>query len=249
MNKIFDRLFFLGPVGLGDSFVLNGMVNHFADRSRELHVPAQPKFLKTVEALYQDHPNVKVISMIPDYDIENQYVEDNKLSRILRVDLLWSNIKNYRIIPMWDIQLYSHYELSFSLRYTNFRLPKNMDGSVDLYNRLNNNEPYALVHRYTGDSPDMIPINIEDFRKFSNMPDMRIIEIQEGITENMLDYVKLIENAQEIHVVPSSFHCLVDSIKTDAKLFLHDIREKTSMAVNSEWGSNKWNIVSYASRM
>jgi hypothetical protein len=48
MIKLFDKLFFLGPVGLGDTFVQSGIVNHFADRSHELHVPAQPKFYKTV---------------------------------------------------------------------------------------------------------------------------------------------------------------------------------------------------------
>ena len=63
MVKVFDRLFFLGSVGLGDSFVYSGIVNHFADRCNELHVPAQPKFYKTIKTLYQDHPNVKVVSL------------------------------------------------------------------------------------------------------------------------------------------------------------------------------------------
>jgi hypothetical protein len=249
MNKIFDKLFFIGSVGLGDSFVLNGMANHFGDRCLELHLPAQPKFFKTIEELYKDHPNIKVIPMVADFDIENNYVENHKLSRILRIDLIKSTIKNFTLIPMWDIQLYSNYELSYSLRYSNFRLPKDLKGSDDLFDKLYSGEPYALIHRYTGDSTEGIPINVQSFREAAKLPPLKFIEIQEGITDNMLDYVKLIQNAREIHVVPSSFHCLVDSIHTNAALYFHDIREKTAMAVNSGWGDNKWIIVNYPNRV
>ena len=66
---------------------------------------------------------------------------------------------------------------------------------------------------------------------------------------DMMQYVKLIQHAEEIHCVPSSFHCLVDSIQTNAKLFFHDIREKTSMAVNTQWNNFKWNEVNYEYRI
>lgn len=246
--KIFDKLFFIGPVGLGDNFVLNGMVHYFGDRCNELHLPTQSKFLKTIETLYQDYPNIKVVAISNDLDQEEQYIKEHGLSRILRVPLVQSKIRNYQLIPMWDIQLYSNYEISFGLRYSNFRLPKNITGSEELYQTLSNGQPYCLVHRFTGDSIKGLPIDIDTFRKHNQLPDIRVIEINETITDDMMQYVKLIECATEIHCVPSSFHCLVDSIKTDAKLFFHDVREKTSMAVNTQWNGNKWAIVEYAER-
>jgi hypothetical protein len=249
MIKIFDRLFFMGPMSLGDSFVLCGMVNHYADRCNELHVPADPRFFKTIKTLYQDHPNIRVVSMPQDWHSENVYVERHQLSRILRIDLVHSIIKNFDITPMWDIQLYSNYELSFGLRYSNFRLPKHIEGSDELYNELSGGEPYILVHRFSNDFPVGAPINIPAFRAAGNLPDYKIIEIRDGITDNMMQYVKLIENAQEIHCIPSSFHCLVDSVPTQARLFFHDIREKTSMAVNSAWNDNKWIMVHYPERL
>ena len=155
------------------------------------------------------------------------------------------NLKGVTLHPLWDLQQYSDHELPFHLRYTNFRLPKHVDGSEELFNKLSNNEPYILVHRYTGEHPDGIPISIENFRSANGWPECKIIEINETITDNMMHYIKLIQNAEEIHVVPSSFHCLVDSMETKAKLFVHDVREKTSMMLNSPYNNHKWCIVNY----
>lgn len=250
MKKIFDRLFFAGPMSLGDSFVASGIVHYFGDRTNELHVPVLPKFYKTLSTLYQDHPHIKVVALDPYNNGENQYVYDNRLTRILRSEVLTTKIKGLDISPMWDIQMYSNYELSFGLRYQNFRLPKHIDGADELFERLldDTSEPYVLWHRFSNDFPTGAPIDINEFRTRNNLPDIKVIEVVEGITDNMMQYAQLIKYAEEIHCIPSSFHCLVDSIDTDAKLFFHDIREKTSMAVNSDWNNHKWTVVNYNPR-
>lgn len=252
MSKIYDRLFFVGPMGLGDTFVHSGIVHHFGDRCFELHLPVWPKIYDTVSCLYQDHSHIKVVPL-GHYDLgENQYVEENKLARILATDLIRIPGKDGPMAPLWDIQLYSYYELPFSLRYTNFRLPKIIKGADELYHSLiKNNEPYVLVHRCSGKYPNGIPIDINSFRKNSKLPDIKIVEIKEGITNNMMQFVTLIKNASEIHCVPSSFHCLVDSMfdKTQAKLFFHDIRADAIMKVNSFWNHHKWIIVNYEEKV
>ena len=132
------------------------------------------------------------------------------------------------------------------MRYKNFKLPKHIEGSEELYNRLSNTEPYILVHRHT--SIGAAPIDVVKYREINNRPGhYRVIEIDESITHNMMHYIKLIENAKEIHVAPSSFFCLVDSMveKTDAILFYHNIRASTLMRVNSKWNNFRWNIVEY----
>jgi len=250
--KIYDRLFFVGVCGLGDSFVSSGMAHHYADRSLELHIPCWEHFYETIACLYKDFDNIKVIPFKSDNNIidnENKYVADTRLSRIMRTPLIFSKIKNYSLIAMWDLQVYAHYELPYHLRYTNFRLPSHIDGSNELFQQLTNNEPYILVHRQTGDHPHGLPINVPAFRQAQGLSDIKLIEVVPEITNNMMQYVKLIQNAEEIHCVPSSFHCLVDSVPTSAKLFFHDIREKTAMAVNSAWNNNKWIIVNYQERI
>jgi len=248
MNKIFDRLYFNGPLGLGDSFVVSGLVHYYADRCVEMHVPALPKFFDTIKCLYQDHSHIKVIPISNDQE-EDSYCYENRLSKIIRIPLQHTIVRGFDIHPVWDMQWYANHELPFGLRYTNFRLPAYVEGAEELYQQLSDNEPYILLHRYTGDHPDGLPINVSTFRAANQMPNFKIIEIDHTITGNMLQFIKLIERAQEIHCVPSSFHCLVDSVKTQARLFFHDIREKTSMVVNSGWNNNKWIVVNYISRM
>ena len=248
MPAIFDKLFFIGPMSLGDSFVTSGIANYYADRCSELHYPTLPKYFNTLKTLFQDHPNITVIHLSGP-DMENDYVFHHRLSRIMRTGFETHNIKNFEIVPMWDVQLYANYGLSFDLRYTNFRLPKNIEGSEELYQSISGGEPYILVHRYTGHHPHGLPIDVPKFREMNNLTPIKIIEIDESITDNMMHYVKLIQNAQEIHVVPSSFHCLVDSIDTEAKLFFHDLREKTSMFINSSWNKKHWTVVNYNQRL
>jgi len=251
MNKIFDRLFFTGPMSLGDAIVSSGIVHYYADRSNELHYPALPNFYETLNTLFKDSSNINVIPLLPYDQGEDQYVRDNNLSRILRPQMKEFVVEGHTLHPLWDMQFYEHYDLPFSLRYTNFRLPNNIEGSEELYQTLSGGEPYILVHRFSGHHPGGIPIDIIGFRSSNGLPDIKIIEITEGITNNMMQYVTLIERAQEIHCVPSSFFCLVDSIwnRTNAALFYHDVRATTMMRINSEYNKNRWNIVEYANKL
>jgi hypothetical protein len=251
MSKIFDRLFFIGPLGLGDNFVHSGIVHYFGDRCIELHVPVWPAHFETITTLYQDHPHIKVVPL-KHYDLgENQYVYENRLSRILPTDLIRTTASGVTMAPLWDVQIYANYEIPFTMRYDNFRLPKLIPEAAELYDALTGDEPYVLVHRRSGKWPAGMPVNIQEFRKHSNLPDIKIIEVFEGITNNMMHYVKLIENAQEIHCIPSSFHCLVDSMnhRTNARLFFHDIRDDVLMKVNSISNQHRWIIVNYPTKL
>jgi len=251
MVKVFDRLFFIGPLGLGDTFVHSGIAHWFGDRCVELHLPCWPILYDTVSCLYQDHPHIKVVPL-KHYDLgENQYVYENRLSRVLATDFARTEIDGVPLAPLWDVQIYANYGLPFSLRYDNFRFPKTIEGSQDLYEKLSSGQPYILIHRASSQYPGGIPINIEEFRRQNNLPDIKIIEVKEGITTNMMQFVDLIRNAQEIHCVASSFHCLVDSMhnQTDAQLFFHDIRKNAIMKVNSQDNNRRWTVVNYTRKI
>jgi hypothetical protein len=252
MPKIFDRLYYVGPLGLGDSFLHNGIVHHFASQCFELHVPAWPQIHKTVACLYQDFPNIKVVPLRHYDEGENQYIAEQKLSRILPNDMIRINSSTGEpMAPLWDVQVYAYYGLSFSLRYNNFHLPKHVEGAEELYQDLSKGEPYILVHKRSSKYPTGFPIDINNFRKNAGLPTLKVVEVQEGITDNMMQYVKLIENAEEIHCVASSFHCLVDSIynRTKGRLFFHDIRADALMKINSHDNQFSWQIVDYGVKL
>ena len=63
----------------------------------------------------------------------------------------------------------------------------------------------------------------------------------------MLSYMKVIENAKEIHCVDSSFFCLVDSVSSNLKseLFYHDMRVNNHVQVHCNFSDPQWNVMSY----
>ena len=80
---------------------------------------------------------------------------------------------------------------------------------------------------------------------------IKIIELTTPLSINMLDYLKLIENAKEIHCIDSSFFHFVGSLvfRIKALLFYHDIRRTTFLNVSNEWNKYRWNIVQYPERL
>jgi hypothetical protein len=245
-----DKLYFIGSMDLGDCFVYAGIVNYYADRCKQLHVPVKPSNYQTLSTLFSEHPNIKVVAM--ESADEEQYIDHHKLSKVITDwDLYLTTVGGFRCSVLWDEQIYTNFEIPFGYRYSNFRLPKTIDGSKELYDRLYKGRPYALIHRRTSHYPDGMPIDIEKYRENIELPSIDIIEIEPGITDNLLHYVKLIENATEIHCVSSSFYCLVDSIhsQTCADLYFHDVRASSIERVNNRWNNSCWKIVNYPFRM
>jgi hypothetical protein len=253
--KIFNQVFYGGGMSLGDSIVNNAIVHLFAKDANKLYYPAQRHYFETLNCLYQDYDNIIVVPF-DDPAQEVEFIKSNNLMKISPADIYATYVNRVgspggmSISINWDRQIYDYYDLPFSTRYTGFRFPKNVDGSQELYNTLTQgNDNYILIHQESG--VGNMNINIDNFRSSPGFEPSKVIEVKAGITNNMLQYVKLIENAKEIHCAPSSFFCLVDSIfnRVRGQLYFHDRRAQTIMQINSKWNNNKWHIVNYNTRL
>ena len=253
---MFKELFFDGCVGLGDAFVMNGIVHHYARDCDKLYYPAKAEFFETLTCLYKDFPNIEVWRF---YSIEQESIFLKAKTHVEKVHsraLVTSTIDRKGCLPEqiqvhWPQQIYDNFDIPFKMRYLDFHMPSQIEGCQELYDRLTEGEKdYILVHRYASDHPSGIPVNIPLFRAERGWSPIKVIEIQPGQTTNMLQYKTLIENAAEIHCIPSSFFNLVDSMATKikAQLYFHDLRRNSLMRVNSRWNNNRWNTVDYAER-
>lgn len=249
--KLFDKLFFDNPVGLGDAFVMNAIVHHFARISGTLYYPAKAEYFETLKCLYQDFPNIEVWRFYDPSQVKIFLDTNPGVARLTSMPLVTTELHRAGcgveyIQIHWPQQIYENFDIPFKMRYLDFHLPKSIPGTIDLYNTLTEGDnDYVLVHRFASDHPFGIPIDVQNFRESKGLPPKKIIEIKPGQTENFLQYKTLIENASEIHCIPSSFFNLVDSIDTSAKLYFHDIRRNSLMKVNSRWNNNKWTILDY----
>lgn len=86
-------------------------------------------------------------------------------------------------------------------------------------------QPFKFIH-----DTDEFKI---DLGGFSPMP---------GLTDNILDYCEVIEGADEIHVIESSFRQLIEFLNPKGKLFLHKFENKSFRVVPSR---HTWEIIQH----
>lgn len=254
MIKVMENIYLVSPLYLGDAFVINALVHKWAQEAHHVHVPTLPQYVHTLQCLYSDHDNITVVPYLGQAH-EAEYIQKHNLHVInFRTIYELTNLPlKHRDAPVqvpvcWDRQIYEYFDVPYSRRYKDFQLPRHIPQSESLFEKLNpHHEPYVLWHGHSHTQVHAVRVDLYAWRKAAGMADKKIIPIETGHTANLLDYMKLIEHADEIHCIPSSFHCLVDSVwhRTQAVLFFHDVKAHTLMNVNSRWNASRWHTVYY----
>lgn len=276
MEKIQD-LVFHHHTSLGDHFICNAIVHTYAENlCHRLHLPCHNRYYETIKCLYQDFDNIIVHPFDDDWPtLESQMFPwaqkmGYPVTRIGFENVYYRNIHRYDHPPEYiainfDRQFYEQANILFRDRYEKFVLPKEIPNSDTLYDKLTEGkEDYILVHGNSSNAggqtmtsddhlknKDDYNLDLWSWRK-SQSKEIKVIEVKPGQSKNLLSYIKLIENAKEIHCLSSSFFCLVDSICTriKPKLFYHDIRLHNINQINC-WttGGNRWNIIEYKNKV
>ena len=255
---VMPQLYLISPLFLGDAFVINALVHKWAQEAVHVHVPTLPQYVHTVQCLYSDYANITVVPYLGAQK-EQEYIHKHNLQSInfrTLYELTKMPLKHHdqpvEIPVCWDRQIYEYFDVPFSRRYKDFKLPTHIPNAQDLFNKLNPTQaPYVLWHRYSHTQIQDTHVDLKSWRANIGAPDRLIIEIETGHTPNLLDYMQLIEHADEIHCIPSAFHCLVDSVvdRTKAALFYHDVKVNTLMQVNSRWNAWRWHSVYYENKI
>jgi len=233
------------PAALGDAICSVGISKFFSEKEgATVFVPVNSNLYNSVCSFYESFPNIHVREVGTEW-----YVFKDSLYSI---DIVNPYDWNYRVegvrewvVPMWDQQMYTICEVPFSYRYTSFL--KSTDRSKELKDSLVGDKPYILTHTsYQGKNG--ISIDLSSWRE--SPCDTKVIELSPNITDNVSDYYDLIIGSSEIHCVPSSMYCLVDTIwnKVSGELFLHDIRIDTSIHFNNKWNKGCWGWVHYSEK-
>jgi hypothetical protein len=263
MNKIPD-LVFHHHTSLGDNFICNGIVHTYSEQLCDrLHIPCHQRYYDTVNCLYQDFDNIIIHKFSNDWaTLENSmfsWAKENEwpvtrigFEKVYYRNMQRSNTPKECFAVNFDRQFYEQANVLFKDRYEKFVLPKNIDGCEELYEKLTQGcDDYIIVHNASS-VEESYPIELWSWRNNYINKNIKIIEILEGQTTNMLQYMRLIENAKEIHCIPSSFFCLVDSVctKIKADLYFHDVRMNNLMQVNClATGGDRWAMIDYQQKI
>ena len=218
-------------LGLGDHIICNGLINKLSESLETIYLPVKSHYYEMIKFLYLDNKKIKFFQVTNNNseDDVSIYAEKNNL-RILRIG--FEKVKKNPFNTWFYEQLDYPYDYSFDY----FKLPDQESKGEELEAHLcdyysANKDNYILVHNQSHE-------NIYDLKNIINK-DIIYISKDSDLFDNMFYYKTLIANAKEIHCINSSFLHLVERVKTDSKLYYHNVRSSNFKL------SDKWNVVNY----
>ena len=208
-----NSLYVYHHLGMGDNFMLNGLIRHIATQYEKIFLFAKPKFAKNILDLYRDEHKIKIIAL-DDGDVR-QFINFNKQNKYLIIGHTPDFFKRVeKGEKTFDQLFYEDCNVHFEYKWTNFYYKRDLDKEKDtFYNilKLTDDDKFIFVH----DSKERpitreIPANTKIIRPDNN---------QIGI----YDFLYTIEKAQQVHVMNSSFMNLIDCMQLrNDNLFYHE---------------------------
>ena len=235
-----DKLFIHHHLGLGDHLDCNGMVRYILENSEhdKVVVFSKPNYFDMIEYMYRDTENIEVvkISKEDEYGDVKKTLDDSKAEYFVRIGHEYYPGKQAELSEdknCWEF-FYEQVEIPYSVRYDYFHVDRDPEEEQRVFDKLNpNNEPYIFIHE---DAARGFTLDRDHFI------DKNLKIIENDVTENIFHFTKILEEAQEIHCMESSFKTLIDFYCKQDNLFYHDIRESQPLGQHS---SPKWKVIKY----
>ena len=220
-------------LGLGDTIICNGLVNFLSTKYSKIYLPVKGNLFNTVQFLYSENKNLSLFKISNDSREEDIYeFALSKNVKILRVG--YQNVKD----QPFNLAFYKQLGLPYRYSQKYFSIPSDINKEVLLKDHLINfynvnPNSYSVIHneyQFPGGKFDLKLIDEQNAIYVSKESDLFM---------NLFLYRSLIESAQTIHCINSSFLHLVERVNTKAKLYYHNLRK------NNLHLSNKWTYVEY----
>jgi hypothetical protein len=208
-------------LGLGDHIVNNGMVRNFYKKYDAITLFSYKHNVKNVQYMYRDLEKFQVIGVESDSQADF-YISNNNLD-CLKIG--FSDLSDVMPKLPFDKAFYKLAGLDFSVRFDEFYFERDLEKEKEVLNILNpTGEKYIFIHDDSsrGFSIDMSRIKIE----------YKVIMNHKRF--NVFDYITLIENAEEIHFMQSSFKELMCSYELKKPtLYQHNYVRQYDESMNS----------------
>jgi hypothetical protein len=241
--------------GLGDQIICNGMINHWS-KTKFVYLAARPPTIKTLECLYKDNAHVEIHPLIcqqlgPEHEEEiaelSQKLQAESIglsTHDITAHLYQECMYDPNMMKFMNGVIYDWAHVPFEYRYSKFQLPNEIPRRQEIYNKLKPNKKYALIS-------DRGSSGLNDIDWDQHIDPNLDRLFFEPITDNLLDWIDLIMEAEEIHCIASAPFHLVDSIWSEVKgrKFFHNSRISTYFDPNNEYNQHCWTIIDYEDKL
>jgi len=206
---------FVTHLGVGDQIICNGIVVNLLKDYDEVILPITSRTLCSIERMYKGL-NVRCIDGNTDDDVTSiiRKLQSEGYS-FLKIGA-WGDHFMVDDMPFSE-SFYDQAGIPFSESFDSFHLIRNEEEEESLYNRYQPSGKYAFLHQ---DSPRGLNVS---FDKHAPTEGLAVVEPDFNLEKPSSDYCKLIEGAEEVHCIDSSFALLIDRLPEtpNQKLFLH----------------------------
>jgi hypothetical protein len=209
-----EEIYIHQHLGLGDHIICNGLIRNLYKKHKKINLFVKRHNILNVSFMFKDLFNLNILPINTDEDVYRNYNHN-----VLRIGFEHLNNLIQKHSIGWDEAFYKQLEITFNDRWDLFFVERDLRGEENLYKKLNpNNEKYSIIHSTGSDG-----INRIDYSKINK--NLLQIEIKKEHTNNIFHYLSLLENADEIHCIDSSFLHLSDSVTTNGDLFFHNLNK------------------------
>lgn len=242
--------------GLGDQIIAAGLVKFLSEKFQHIYFICKPHNEASVQHLFQTLSNVTVVPcpLADSSNVEQTREWIQQLCDLYNAQLFhamhgWT----FRTQLSWLEGCYEQYSLPYSARYT--MCPTILPGpkSDKLYQLLRpSDRPYVIMHTASSERASY-DVDVIQGRSRDVFEGKDILHIT-PLTKNIFDWMKLLQNADEIHIAASSVYTLCEAISASlqGQVYFHNIRDYTYIDPNKiilpyvSQSKQPWKIVDYA---
>jgi len=196
-------LYIYHHLGMGDHFACNAIVRNYSKLYDKLFLFVKPANYENVKFMYKDLANIKYL--VGDDNFAESIISNKK-------NALKINCVGKELDCNFDEYFYRSINMDFEKMWSDYYVERDIRSEKALFDKFN-----LVENEYIFIQEDASRNLLMDRSKLRT--DLRILE--SDIQYNIFDYQYILENAREIHLMESSYKCLVDHLNIKGVLYFH----------------------------
>jgi len=212
-------------MGLGDHIICNGMIRYFCKKYDNVVVFCKDHYYDNINYMYRDLNNLEIFNFLDDEQVV-EFINKNISVKNNLIKPGFQNLDSCLDRMTFDEAFYYLAGLDFQIRFDEFYFERNLEKEEEVCKTLNpDGEKYIFVldDPKRGYNIDMTKVN-DEYKVIRNDYQFK-----------MFDYIKLLENAEEIHMMQTGFLDMVNSYKMDKpKIYRHNYVRNYPEAIHSK---------------
>lgn len=212
-----NRILIYHHLGLGDHIICNGLVRYIHGRYKlkypacDIDLVVKNNNFQSVSYMFSDL-DLKYLRVNHDKDVN---AHSDSYDKVITFGGEWMEYwtKTANKLHRWEEAFYRQVGFPYSIRWSKFKVDRNIDEENTLLDKLALPEKFAFVCASSSGGDFPLPID-------TSLPVVRL----EPLTDCMFHWIPVVNAADEIHTIDTSMYHLIEQICPVASKVFYDVR-------------------------